>query len=78
MRKSFLLRFGERKIKNKNFTAKKGMSMSKIIDNIVDSKLIKTKTNYKYLIKYLDEVKRPLVLVLPKMSGYFKARRRWK
>ena len=40
------------------------------IDNIVISKLAETKTNSKYLIGYLDKVIRPLVLVLPKMSGY--------
>ena len=42
------------------------------IDNIVISKLIKTKTNSKYLIGYLDEVIRPLVLILPKMSRFIK------
>ena len=40
------------------------------IGNIVISKLIKTKTVYKYLIGYLDKSIRPLVLILPKMSGY--------
>ena len=38
------------------------------VDNIVISKLIRTKTNSKYLIGYLDKVIRPLVLVLHKMS----------
>ena len=42
------------------------------VDNIVISKLVKTKTNSKYLIGYLDEIIRPLVLILPKMSGYVK------
>ena len=32
----------------------------------------KTKTNSKYLIGYLGNVIRPLVLVLPKISGYVK------
>ena len=36
------------------------------------SKLIETKNNLKSLIGYLDEVIRPLVLILPKMSGHFK------
>ena len=36
-------------------------------DNIVISKLVKTKTNFKYLIGYLDKAIRPLVL-MPKMS----------
>ena len=46
-----------------------------IIDNIVTSKLIEIKTNSKYLIGYLHKVIRPLVLMLPKMSGYVKTRR---
>ena len=41
-------------------------------DNIVISKLVDTKNNSKYLIEYLDKVIRPLVLILPKMSGYVK------
>ena len=40
------------------------------VDNIVISKLVKTKTNSKYLIGYLGKVIRPLVLIMPKMSGY--------
>ena len=40
--------------------------------NIVISKLVETKGNSKYLIWYLDEVARPLILRLPKMSGYIK------
>ena len=42
------------------------------VDNVVISKLIETKNNSKYLIEYLDDVIRPLVLILPKMSGYVK------
>ena len=38
------------------------------VNNIVLSKLIEIKSNYKYLIVYLDKVIRPL----PKMSGYVK------
>ena len=41
-------------------------------DNIIISKLIETKTNSKCLIRYLDNVIRQLVLILPKMSGYIK------
>ena len=41
-------------------------------DNIVISKLVETKNNSKYLIGYLDEFIRPLVLILPKMSRYVK------
>ena len=39
---------------------------------MVTSNLIETKNNSKYLIGYLDEVIRPLVLILPKMSGFVK------
>ena len=42
------------------------------VDNIVISKFVKTKTNSKYLIGYLDKDIRPLVLIMPKMSGYVK------
>ena len=38
------------------------------VDNIVISKLVKTKTNSKYLIGYLDKDIRPLVLIMPKMD----------
>ena len=41
-------------------------------DNIVISKFVKTKTNSKYLIGYLDKAIRPLFLIIPKMSGYIK------
>ena len=40
--------------------------------NILVSELVKTKTNSKYLIGYLDKVIRPLVLIMPKMSLYVK------
>ena len=36
------------------------------------SKLIETKNDSKYLIEYLEKVVIPLVLILPKMSGYVK------
>ena len=42
------------------------------VDNIVISKLVKTETNSKYLIGYLDKAIRPLVLIISKMSGYVK------
>ena len=42
------------------------------VDNIVISKLVKTKTRFKYLIGYLEKDIRPLVLIMPKMSGYVK------
>ena len=40
------------------------------VDNIVISKLAKTKNNSKYLIVYLNELIRPLVLILPKISEH--------
>ena len=36
------------------------------VNNIVISCLIEMKNSCKYLIRYLDEVIRPLVLILPK------------
>ena len=42
------------------------------IANIVISKLIETKTNFNYLIGYLDKIIRPFVLIFFKMSGYVK------
>ena len=41
-------------------------------DNTVTSRLVKTNTSSKYLIEYLNTFIRPLVLMLPEMSGYFK------
>ena len=38
------------------------------VDNIVISKLIEAKSNFKYLIGCLDKVIRPLVSVLPEMN----------
>ena len=38
------------------------------VDNIVILKSVKTKTNSKYLIEYLDEAIILLVLIMPKMS----------
>ena len=40
------------------------------VDKIVVSKLIKIKTNSKYLTGYLDKVLRSEVLILRKMNGY--------
>ena len=41
-------------------------------DNIVISKLVKTKTYSKYCMGNVDKVIRQLVLIMPKMSGYVK------
>ena len=58
------MRFGETKYQNKIWDVN--------VENIVISKLFKTKTNPKYCIGYLDKVIRPLVLIMPKMSQYVK------
>ena len=42
------------------------------VDNIIISKLVKTKDNSDYLIESLDNVIRPLVLIMPKMNRYVK------
>ena len=42
------------------------------VNNVVASKLIEMKNNSKSLFENLDEDKRPLVLILPEMSGYVK------
>ena len=42
------------------------------VNNIVFSKLVKTKNDSEYLIGCLDETTRPLVLKMPEMSDYFK------
>ena len=69
-----MLRFGETKVtKEKFYAAKKPIKIWDVnVDNIVISKLVKTKTNSKYLIGYLDKAIRPLVLIIPKMSGHGK------
>ena len=69
-----MVRFGEKEIaKEKFYAAKKPIKIWDVnVDNIVISKLVKTKTNSKYLIGYLDKAIRPLVLIIPKMSGHVK------
>ena len=42
------------------------------VDNTFISDLIEMKTISKYLIGYSDKAIRPLVLIMPKMSGYRK------
>ena len=64
-----MLRFGETKIATEKFYA---AFWDVNVDNIVISKLVKTKTNSKYLIGYSDRVINPLVLIIPKLSGYVK------
>ena len=64
--------------KEKLSTAKKSIQIWDVnINNIVISILIETKTNSKYLIGFSDKAIRPLVLIMPKVSGYvntFKAK----
>ena len=67
-----MLRFGETKIaKEKKVHAVKNI-WDVNVDNIVISKLVKSKINFNYLIGYLDKVLRALVLIMPKLSGYVK------
>ena len=70
-----MLRFGETEVtKERFYAAKRPIKIWDVnVDNIVISKLVKTKTNSKYLIGYLDKAIRSLVLIIPKMSGYVKA-----
>ena len=70
-----MVRFGDREIaKEKFYAAKRPIKIWDInVDNIVISKLVKTKSKSKYLIRYLNETIRPLVLIMPKMSGYVKS-----
>ena len=69
---TIIVRFGETKVaKEKLYGAKKRTNNRDVnFDNVVSSKLVETKTNSKYLIRYLDKAIRPIVL--PKMSGYVK------
>ena len=70
-----MVRFGEKELaKEKFYAAKKPIKVWNVnVDNIVISKLIETKTNSKYLIGIkFDKAIRPLVLIMPKMSGYVK------
>ena len=69
-----MLRFGDREIgKEKLHASKKPIEIWDVsFDNIVISKLVKAKTNCKYLIGYSDKAIWPLVLIMPKMSGYVK------
>ena len=53
-----MLRFGE--TKEKFYPAKKSIKIwDANVENIVISKLVKTKTISKYLVRYLDKVVRP-------------------
>ena len=59
--------------KEKFYAARKPIEIWNVnVDKIVISKLVKIRTNSKYLIGYLDKDIGPLVLIMPKMSGYVK------
>ena len=65
-----MLRFGKTKVaKEKFYGAKKRLTNIWDVnaDNVVTSKLVETKTNSKYLIGYLNNVLRSLLLILPEM-----------
>ena len=67
-----MVKFGEiEKAKDRFYAAKRPIKTWDVnVDNIVISKLVKTKTNSKYLIGYLHETIRALILKMPKMTGY--------
>ena len=71
-----MVRFGEREkeIAKEKFYAAKNLLKNWDVnaDNIVTSKLVKTKTNSNYLIEHSDKAIRPLVSIMPKMRGYVK------
>ena len=68
------MRVGDREIAKKSFMLqKKPIKIWDVnVDNIVISKLVKTKTNSKCSIGYLEKAIKPLVLIMPKMSGFVK------
>ena len=67
-----MLIFEERKIaKEKFYASRKSIKIWDVnVNNLVISKLAKTKHNSKYLTGYLDKYIRPLVLIMPKLCGY--------
>ena len=70
-----MVRFGGKEITKETFyAAKKTKKIWYVnVDNTVFSKLIETTTNSKYLIRIkFDKAIRPLVLIMPKMSGHVK------
>ena len=70
-----MLKLGEREIAKENvYAAKEPINIWDVnVNNIVISKLIKTKINCKYLVGIkFDKAKRPLGFIMPKISGYVK------
>ena len=66
-----MLRFGETKVTKQTFyTAQTPIKIWNVnVDNIVISKLVKTKSNSKYLTGYSDKATTLLALIMPKISG---------
>ena len=68
-----MLRFGGKNSKRKVLCSKNPVKVWDVhADNTVISELVKTKTNARYYIGYLGKAIRPLVPIIPKMSGYIK------
>ena len=70
-----MVKFGEKELaKERFYAAEKPIKVWNVnVDNIVISKLIETKTNSKNLIGIkFDKIIGPLVLTMPKISGYVK------
>ena len=69
-----MLRLGKTKEAKEEFDVSKNpIKMLNIgVDNVVISKLLETKNSSKYLIGYLDEIIRSLVLILPKWLDMLK------
>ena len=69
-----MMRFEDREIaKEKFYASKRPITVRDVnVDNIVISKLLKTKFDSKYLIGYLDKAISPLALIMPKISGNVK------
>ena len=67
-----MLRYVKTKVVKEEFYCAKKKKWDLTVNNIVISKMTETKNNSKYLIRYLDEAIKWLVLMLQKISGYFK------
>ena len=69
-----MMKLGKTEIAKEQFyVANKPIQIWNInVDNIVTSGLVKAKNTSKYLIGYLDEDTRRLVLIVPKMTAYAK------
>ena len=69
-----MMKLGKTEIAKEQFyVANKPIQIWNInVDTIVTSGLVKAKNTSKYLIRYLDEDTRRLVLIVPKMTAYAK------